>query len=495
MFLSTVRSEAVLDRSPGGDFWFQPIGLPTASGVRVTSTGALGVPEVWACVNVLAKSFAMMPFELFEPQQPRGRKKRRDHWLWRLIAKRPNRYQTPFEWKLMLMGHLALRGNAFCQIEANGRGEITELLPLHPDRMQAEVLPSGNYRYVYTDQQGRRITYMRGEIWHLRWMSGDGIVGYSPIELQREAIGESIVMRSYAARFFANDARPGGWIEFDGKFGTDDARKTFKKSWQENYSGRNLRKVAVLEKGMKYHELALKNSDLQFVEGRREKAAEIPRIWGIPPHKIGVLDKATLNNIEQQNIEFWTDTMTPWGKMWSDSLEFFLLGADSGLDAEFDAKPMMRGDGVARSTRIRSLVLAGVMLRNEGREEEGYDPVDGLDVPLVPVNMATVDEDGEIHAIASNDRAVPAAPDDGSGERGARAAAGAGHRLDTLLAGNASRMARRLAKGERLPAEALAAALAIDEDDAAAWLATADTTIDETALAESLLELALLERT
>lgn len=473
------------DRSVFGNFWFEPVGLRTLSGARVTPNSAMALPIIWACVGKLSKSFAVMPFDLFEPLEPRGRKRRRDHWLYRLIAKSPNPWQSPFDFKVMLMGHLALRGNAFCQITSNARGEITELLPLHPDRMTIEVMPGGAWRYRYTDQDNKPIYYTRGDVWHLKWMSDDGIVGRSPIEIAREAIGEGLAMQSYSSRFFANDTRPGGWIEYPGKFSDESAKETFKQSWQKAYGGPNLRKVAVLERGMKYHQLALNNADAQFVEARAAKAAELPRIWDIPPHKVGVLDKATNNNIEHQSIEFWTDCIWPWAKMWADSMDAFLLGADSGLDAEFDIKPMMRGDGTSRATRIRSLVLAGVMMRNEGREEEGYDPLEGLDTPLAPLNMGTVEPDGSIEAPeAADPEAQPgAAPDDGSGER-----------LEMLLRTDAGRMARRLAKGERMKAETLAEALAIPTASASSWIDAynaASEEWDEDRIEDSLFALAL----
>lgn len=440
LFGGSRRAEGDSDRSPWGSFWFEPIGMRALSGIRVSPMSAMALPAVWACVNLLAKSFALMPFMVYEPQE-RGRKKRRDHWLYRLLAKQPNRFQTAFEFKLMLMGHLALRGNAFCQIVANGRGEITELLPLHPDRMQCEVLPSGNYRYRYNDQNGKTLYFTRGEIWHLRWMSSDGIVGMSPIEIAREAVGEGLAMQSYAARFYANDARPAGWIEYSGKWENEGAKQTFKDSWQKSYGGQNRGKVAVLERGMKYHELGLKQADQQFVEARGRNLGDIARIWGVPPHKIGDLAKSTNNNIEHQSIEFWTDTMWPWAEMWENSIECFLIGVDAtpALDVDFDIKPMMRGDGKARADRLRSLVLSGMVTRNEGREEEGYDPIDGLDRPLVPVNMGIMDEDGDVEVPGAGDDptqpgAQPGAPDDGSGER-----------LQAILASSSARLARRAA--------------------------------------------------
>ena len=108
------------DRSPWGNFWFEPVGLRSMGGPRVSSLSAMGLPAVWSCVQVLSKSFALMPVMVYEPQENGARKKRRDHWLYRLLKKRPNKFQTAFEWRQMLMGHLALRGNAFCQITGYG---------------------------------------------------------------------------------------------------------------------------------------------------------------------------------------------------------------------------------------------------------------------------------------------------------------------------------------------------------------------------------------
>src|SRR5262249_29448419 len=161
------------DRSPWGDFWFTPISRLTGSGVRVDPGAAMGLPAVFACVQVLSKSFAMLPPCLYRPRWGGGRQRGTNHWLYRLLAQRAHRFQAPYEWRQMLQGHLVLRGNAFCQIGDNAQGEITDLLPLHPDRMKVEPLDNGEYRYVYTDANGRKFTYRRDEIWHLRGLSSD----------------------------------------------------------------------------------------------------------------------------------------------------------------------------------------------------------------------------------------------------------------------------------------------------------------------------------
>ncbi len=491
MFITSLRADAGgSDRSPFGNFWFEPVGMRTNAGVRVTPASSLALPAVWACVNVLAKSFALMPFKLYEEQSAGGRRERKDHWLYRLIEKAPNRFQTPFEWRLMLMGHLALRGNAFCQIVSNDNGQIIELLPLHPDRMRMEMLDNGSYRYLYTDQQNREVVFLRTEVWHLRGLSSDGYVGMSPIEVEREAIGEGLAMQSYASRFFANDARPGGWVEYDGRFADSATKQKFKDSWQENYSGKNARKVAVLEKGMKYHELTLNNVDAQFIESRSANISDVARIFGIPAHKVGQMAHSTNSNIEHQSIEFWTDCMLPWAECWESSIEFNLLGPDvtPELEPEFEMGRLMRGDGKSRAERIRGLVGAGVMTPNEGREEEGLDPLEGGNVLFRPLNMATVDEDGNVESPAGADaNAGPPATVPGDPVPGQQASEA---RMHALLAGNASRMARRIAGGSLPTADVLAEAMAVHPGAAADWLAQGWKGTPESEVASHLMMLA-----
>lgn len=482
MFLTSIRADSVTqDRSVFGDFWFAPLSFIKGA-PRVTHATALGLPIVYACIKVIAESFAVMPFNLFLPTD-KGRKKVTNHWLYRLFRKRPNAFQTPFEWRLMLMGHLALRGNAFCQITANDRGEIIELLPLHPDRMKIETLPNGSYRYVYRDQNGQDIYYSRQEIWHLRGYSDDGYMGLSPIALAREAVGEGLAIQQYSNRFFANDARPGGgWIETAPNFKFQDERtkQAFRESWQQMQGGVNRGKVAVLEHSMKYHDLAVNNTEAQFIETRQDKRKEIPAIWRVPPHKVGVMDAATFSNIEQQSIEFWTDCMWPWCELWESSIEFFLLGPDepTGLEPEFDMSRMMRGDQTARGNWYKNGIFSGWMVRNEAREAEGYEPLDGLDEPLTPLNM--VEESEANDGPPSGNQPGQQQPQKKQGARELRRHAMVSatvasflerqDRFEALVRGNAERMARRLAGGNPVTPDTLAGAMAVSVDRAKAWL-------------------------
>ncbi len=232
--------------------------MRTSSGIRVSADNALRLAAVYASVRILAETMASLPFVLYRQRADGGKDRVTDHWLYRLFAKRPNRYQNPYEWREMLQGHLALRGNAYNRIVANGRGEILDLVPIHPDRIRMELTPAGDYRYRVTDRLGVETILSRAEIWHLRGLSSDGLMGMSPIDLARESLGMALAAQDYGARFFANDAKPtGGWIEFPGSFKASEAKKVFRESYQAAQSGANRGKVLVLENGMKFHEVGV----------------------------------------------------------------------------------------------------------------------------------------------------------------------------------------------------------------------------------------------
>ena len=376
------------DRSPAGDFWYEPVAMRTSSGMKVSADHAMRLAAVYACVRILSETMASLPITVYRQRSDGGKDKDTSHWLYRLLAKHPNRFQNPFEWREMLQGHLVLRGNAYCQIVTNARGEIDELLPIHPDRIRIDVLPSGDYRYRVTDRFGQESVFPRESIWHLRGLSSDGLLGLSPIDLARESLGMALAAQDYGARFFTNDAKPtGGWIEFPGSFKDSEAKRVFRESYQAAQSGANRGKVLVLENGMKFHEVGVTNRDAQFLELRKFQITDIARLFRVPPHMIADLERATFSNIEQQSLEFVMHTMTPWAERWEASIASALLLDDDEVEAEFNFANLMRGDATSRSTYYQSGIQNGWLTRNEARVSENLNPIDGLDEPLRPLNM------------------------------------------------------------------------------------------------------------
>jgi len=410
------------DRSPWGDFWFEPVSIRSATGLRVSPDAALRLSAVYACVRILSETMASLPLVVYRDRPDGGKDRVTDHWLHQLLCRRPNRFQNPFEWREMLQGHLALRGNAYNQIITNPRGEIIELIPIHPDRVRIELLPSGEYRYRVTDRLGEESVLPRGKVWHLRGLSSDGLMGMSPIELARESLGMALAAQDYGARFFANDAKPtGGWIEFPGSFKDAEAKKIFRESYQAAQSGANRGKVLVLENGMKFHEVGVTNKDAQFLELRKFQITDIARLFRVPPHMIADLDRATFSNIEQQSLEFVMHTMTPWAERWEASIESELLLEGDALEVEFDFANLMRGDAASRSAFYQSGIQNGWLTRNEARIAENLNPIDGLDEPLRPLNMVEeshsdrLDEDASDPADSAQDGV--ANPDDETAAR------------------------------------------------------------------------------
>lgn len=474
------------DRSPWGDFFFEPVSARTGSGMRVSPDSALRLAAVYACVRVLSESMASLPLVIYQRRVDGGKDKVTDHWLYRLLAKRPNRFQNPFEWREMLQGHLALRGNAYNQIITNAKGEVVELMPLHPDRIRLELLPSGEYRYRFTDRFGTESILPRGEIWHLRGLSSDGLMGMSPIELARENLGMALAAQDYGARFFANDAKPtGGWIEFPGSFKDSEAKKVFRESYQQAQSGANRGKVLVLENGMKFHEVGVTNKDAQFLELRKFQITDVARLFRVPPHMIGDLDRATFSNIEQQSLEFVMHTMTPWAERWEASIESELLLEGDDIEVEFDFANLMRGDAASRASYYQSGIQNGWLTRNEARIAENLNPLEGLDEPLRPLNMVeeSTAEDVALDTEQAEDPAKEVT------EPSDEAAA----RLRALIDSSAERWARRIARAGRVEEKDLALiaqSLAVPLDRVSVW-AMASVSMEEAQLCQSLKSLGM----
>lgn len=463
MFISRMRAAAGDDRSAWGDFWFTPVGgTRTAAGQRVSADRAMQLGAVYSCIRVLTESFAILPFKLYRPRaNGRGRQVITDHWAYNLFALRPNQFQNPFVFRELLQGHLGLRGNAFSEIVEDGSGGIAQLLPRHPDRIKIDLIGDESWRYVYTDRTGAQRVIRRDQMWHVKGLSSDGICGINPIEQQREAIGAGLAAQEYGNRFFANDAKPsGGWIEYPGKIADKATRQTLAESIKDAISGNNRHKILTLDQGMKYHEVGMSNKDSQFLELRGATRSEIAGMFRVPPHMIGDLSRATFSNIEQQSIDFWINCMLPWCQRWEAAVKELI--DDDTLQVEFEFLNLLRGDAASRGEYINKLVLNGTLTRNEGREMEGRDPIEGLDEPLVPINERGLNDPVTPPAAPAGAPKSPTPEPDGD--------EGADARLARLLASNADRMARRIIAGQPPSAEVLADALAVPLNHAETFL-------------------------
>lgn len=375
--------------------WFG--GSRSATGLSVTADTAMRVTAVYRAVSILAQTYASLPLGVYRQLDNGGKERDRRHPLDEVLTKRPNRWQTSFEWREMMAGHFALRGRYYSEIISTGGKAVAELVPLHPDRVRPFRAPDGRLAFEYSPLDGPRRIILQHEMHFLHGLTtgSDGITPLSPIGACREAIGLALATEEHGARLFGNGTRLGGVLTMDGRLKDDEARKTLLKSWKDAYSGvRNTGRTALLEDGMKWQALGMTNEDAQFLESRKLQVAEIARIFGVPLHMLAELDRSTNNNIEHQGMEFVTHTVRPGAVRREEAMERDLLSGSSSRThcIWFDLDGLMRGDSAARAAFNGTMLQNGVFNRNEVRISEGRNPsnAEGMNDYTVQTNMALI---------------------------------------------------------------------------------------------------------
>jgi HK97 family phage portal protein len=315
----------------------------TSSGKSVNERTALSVTGVYACVRIISESVAGLPFQLLEYSSS-GTRKAVEHPLYYLLHDAPNPEMTSFTFRETLMAHLLLWGNAYAQIIRDGRGRVLELYPLLPDRMTVDRSPtSGAIVYSYLDGNGITHPLRHDEVLHIPGLGFDGLIGYSPIAMAKDAIGIALATEEYGSKFFSNGGRPGGTLEHPGVI---KDKKKLREDWDAAYGGSNAGNTAVLEEGMKDHPITFSPEDAQFLETRKFQLNEIARIFRIPPHMIGDLEKSSFNNIEQQSLEFVQYTLDPWNVRIEQAVKKDLLlpSERTRYFAKLNVDGLLRGD-------------------------------------------------------------------------------------------------------------------------------------------------------
>ena len=361
---------------------------PTASGKLVNEHTAMQTSAVYACVRILSESIASLPLHLYQRSDDGGKTPKPGHPLFRLLHDEPNPEMTSFVFRETLMSHLLLWGNAYAQIIRDGRGNAVALYPLLPDRMAVDRGPTGEIIYTYQGDKGQaKLT--REQVLHIPGLGFDGLIGYSPIAMAKNAVGMSLATEEYGARFFANGANPGGVLEHPGTI-KDIAR--VKESWNAGYQGSsNAHKVALLEEGMKFHQIGIPPEQAQFLETRKFQINEIARIFRVPPHMVGDLEKSSFSNIEQQSLEFVKYTLDPWVIRWEQSLTQALLlpSEKQSLFIRFNLDGLLRGDYESRMKGYSTGIQNGFYSVNDVRA-------------LEDLNLLSAEEGGDFHMLNGN---------------------------------------------------------------------------------------------
>ena len=389
--------------SPSDDFWYSPVGMTSAAGVRVTSAQAMRLSVVYACVRLLSFTLASLPLKLFErvsTTKPDGtvvmsKREPTNHPITDLL-RHPNDWQTPFQFRQLLWTHVELRGNFYALIIPGVTTSREQLIPIDPDTVTVEQI-KGNRRIQYvvqpTDGSPRQILQQE-EVFHVMGLSTNGITGLSTIAAWAEVIGLGLGMQDFAARFIANDAKPGGIIH-NPSFMKPEAKQTFKNEWRQSFTGSNRHGTAVLEGGMKYEPLTVTNKDAQFLEARKLNRSEVASLFGVQAHKIGDLEKATFSNIEEQNIDFVVDAIRPRAVSLEQAMNRDLLFNPRRFFLEHNLEGLLRGNIAARFAAYSIGIDKGFMTRNQVRQLENWNPIPGLDEPVMQLNMAPTNGTGE----------------------------------------------------------------------------------------------------
>ncbi|HEL1285421.1 phage portal protein [Streptococcus equi subsp. zooepidemicus] len=398
--------DAPSNRTSGSSYSF--LMGSTTSGKRVNERTSMQMTAVYSCVRILSEAVASLPLNVYRYTDNGGKEKAIDHSLFHLLHDEPNPEMSSFIFRETLMTHLLLWGNAYAQIIRNGKGEVIALYPLMPDRMSVDRDKNGQLYYKYTKNNDDAPTMESGSVYlspsdvlHIPGLGFDGLVGYSPIAMAKNAIGLAIAAEEYGSKFYANGAAPSGILEHPGTL-KDPAR--VRDSWNATFGGSsNSNKVAVLEEGMKYTPISIAPNEAQFLETRKFQINEIARIFRVPPHMLADLEKSSFSNIEQQSLEFVKYTLDPWVIRWEQALYRALLSEEEKKTVffKFNVEGLLRGDYASRMNGYATARQNGWMSANDIRELENLDRIPaelGGDLYLVNGNMLPLNSAGAAYA-------------------------------------------------------------------------------------------------
>lgn len=366
-------------------------GGPTASGIAINERTALQISAVFACVRVIAESIGSLPLHVNRRLEPRGREKATTRREYSLLHDAPNNRMTACVFREVMTAHVLLCGNAYALIELDGSAKVKALWPLPLGSVRVELAADRSLRYVVRDPiTNVEESYSYDQIIHIPGLSYDGVSGLSPVMLHREGMGLARALETFGAEYFGHGTSLSGVLEAK-KTLSEPAKERLSNSWKLQHSGGgNRHKVAILEEGMEFKPISVQADQAQFIESRKFQTAEIARVYRVPLHMIGDLERATNNNIEHQGLEFVEHTLRPWLVRWEQELNRKLF-PNGEYFVEHNIDGLLRGDFQTRMTGYASGRQWGWLSVNDIREKEGMNPLSGEDGDqyLVPLNMTT----------------------------------------------------------------------------------------------------------
>jgi HK97 family phage portal protein len=366
-------------------------GNATASGAVVTPDNAMKVAAVYASVRVISGAVATLPLHIKRRVDARTREDASDNPLWRLMRRKPNRWQTPSQFRRMMQAQVLLRGNGYA-MKVVSRGEVIELIPLHPTRVECNQNDDLSLSYIYTRKNGVKVPLRQDDVFHLVGLTLDGVHGVSPITYARETIGLSLSMEKHGADTFKNGARPSTVLKHPatlGKEGQENLRTSL-----DSYraGGESEGRALILEEGMDVAPLSMTAEDTQWIEGRKFSRTDIAMFMGVPPSMLGDNSGSDSNwgtGLEQKSLGFVAYTLEDHLTMWEEAIARDLIpDSEPDIYARFNRSALVKGDIKARWEAYVKGLQWGVYSPNEIRALEDENPRDGGDVYYDPPNTA-----------------------------------------------------------------------------------------------------------
>lgn len=359
-------------------------GVSSSAGVNVSRSAALGVPTVFGCIDVLARTVASLPLNIYRRLPgDAGRELATDHPLYTLLHDAPNPEMTSSDVRRAMQANLSLHGNGYALILRNGFDEIVEIQPV----------PSWD---VSVTRVGRALRYTIGnttydsfQVVHLRGTSFDGCLAPDTMLTTRETIGLAIALDRNAGYFFKNGSFPGGFLQHPSKL-SPEARMNLESSFAAETGGANSHRVKLLEEGLTYKEGRAPNRDSQFDESRDRQGREIARIFGVPPHKVGIVTNQPRANVEEENLSFVVETLSPILKTWEQALSQKLLSIAERAEyyIEFNLAGLLKGNFKSQNEAFALGRQWGWFSVNDIRKMLNLNPIGPAgDVYLQPLNM------------------------------------------------------------------------------------------------------------
>ncbi len=368
-------------------------GSASSSGIAITESKALGFPPIWAAVNVISGAVGALPLKVYTREED-GKAETPKHPVYKLLHDRPNIYMDALTFREVIQGHALVYGNGFAEIERDIIGRPTALWPLPPDKTFPFFTPAGDLMYKVRHADGSATDLLPQNVLHIKGFGPDGYVGYGAIRKLAEAIGVGMAAEKFGASFFGNGTTVSGVLQHPNVL-SPEAQKMIRKGWDAVHTGLDsAHRLAILDRGLTYEQIGIPPEQAQFLETRKFSVTDVARIFQIPPHMIGDLERATFSNIEQQGISFVVHTLMRWLKKWEHECNYKLLSLDTPLFCEFLVEGLMRGDSAQRSNYYRQLSDMGILSVNEIRAKENLNTLDdeNADKHFIQLNRAPLED-------------------------------------------------------------------------------------------------------